>query len=54
MPTSARLMVGIRVDSIDDRLAWREHGGGPEPVLGSIGTERRVWMVAPGRAVNES
>jgi hypothetical protein len=54
MPTSARPMVGTRVDSIDDRLAGRGHRGGPGPVLGSIGMERRTWMVAPGLAVNES
>jgi len=47
-------MVGTRVHSIDDRLAWRRHRGSPGPVLGSVGTERRAWMVAPGLAVNES
>jgi hypothetical protein len=54
MPTSARRMVGTRVDSIDDRLSGRGHRGGSGPVLGSIGTERRAWMIVPGLAVNES
>ncbi len=54
MPTSASQMVGTRMDGIDDRLAGRGHRGGPRPVRGSNGAERRAWMIAPGRAVNES